>query len=187
MTSAALLALLLTAPAGTAYVVDASASTLQYHVVHKLHRVDAVSRKIEGKVVVQADGKVLAMFRTPIASFDSGDGNRDSHMQEVMEVGTYPFAVVKAVSRVESALRPATTAPVTTKVEVRGEVELHGVSTPVILPVTLELRSDGTIRARGTFEVSLDAHRIERPSLLFVKLDDACRIDLDLVLREVKQ
>ena len=34
--------------------------------------------------------------------------------------------------------------------------------------------------------ISLDAYCIERPSLLFVKVEDGCRIDLDLVAREVK-
>ncbi len=64
-----------------------------------------------------------------------------------------------------------------------GEVELHGVRRPVRVPVALARQPDGTLRARATFEVSLDAFGIERPSLLFVKIDDACRIDLDLLLR----
>ena len=43
------------------------------------------------------------------------------------------------------------------------------------------------LRVRGSFQVSLESFRIERPSLLFVKIDDACRIDLDLLLREEKR
>jgi hypothetical protein len=38
----------------------------------------------------------------------------------------------------------------------------------------------------GSFDASLDAHGIERPSLLFAKVDDACRIEVDLLLRGPK-
>ncbi len=41
----------------------------------------------------------------------------------------------------------------------------------------------GTARARGGFDVSLDAHHVERPSLLFVKIEDDGHLDFDLVLR----
>ena len=62
-----------------------------------------------------------------------------------------------------------------------GEVELHGIKTTAAIPLSLQQQPDGSVRARGSFEVSLDAHGVERPSLLFVKID--CHIDFDLVLR----
>jgi len=57
------------------------------------------------------------------------------------------------------------------------------VKVPVTVPLTVEER-DGAIRVRGHFDLSLEAHRVERPSLLFVKIDDACGIDVDLLLRK---
>ena len=76
--SAALVALLLTAaPAARNFTLDAPASSIRYHVVHKLHRVDGSSSSLEGKAVLQPDGRVLAMVRAPVATFDSGDGNRE--------------------------------------------------------------------------------------------------------------
>jgi polyisoprenoid-binding protein YceI len=179
---ATLLALVLAAPPeGRAFVVDPAASTLHYRIVHKLHGVDAVSRRIEGKAVVQPDGRVLAMVRAPVSSFDSGDSNRDAHMQEALDVGAHPYVVVKATGRDATlAAGAAPSGPLT----LEGELDLHGVKRPVSVPVQVERRPDGTFRARGSFDVSLDAHGIERPSLLFVKIEDRCRIDVDLVLRE---
>jgi polyisoprenoid-binding protein YceI len=185
---APILALLLSAgpPAGKAFAVDAAASTVRYHVVHKLHAVDAKSSRVEGKAILQPDGKIVAMVRLPVASFESGDGNRDAHMLEVMETGRFPFVVFKGIAQLDGAAASPSARPAKVELRMPGELELHGVRRAVTVPITLEFRPDGTVAARGTFEVSLDAHRIERPSLLFVKVDDVCRIDVDLVAREVK-
>jgi polyisoprenoid-binding protein YceI len=179
-------ALLAAVPAVRTFAIDPAASTVRYHVVHKLHRVEGASARLEGKAVVHADGRVLAMVRAPVSSFASGDGNRDAHMLEVLEAGKFPFVVFKGLARLDGTAVAAGARAEASALPVQGEVELHGVKAPVAVPLALELRADGTARARGTFEVSLDAHRIERPSLLFVKIDDACRIDVDLALVEVK-
>jgi polyisoprenoid-binding protein YceI len=181
---ATLLALALAAPpAGRAFAVDPAASTLTYRIVHKLHTVHGTSRKIEGKALVQPDGRVLAMVRAPVASFDSGDSNRDAHMQEVLEVGTHPFVVLKAAGRDPRLAAPgAWSGPLA----LETELDLHGVRRPLAIPVQLEVAPDGTARARASFDVSLDAHGIERPSLLFVKVEDTCRVEVDLALKEVQ-
>src|SRR5512134_2656343 len=80
-----------------AYTVDAAKSSIRYFVKHKLHPADGRSRSIEGKAVVQPDGKVLAMVRVPVASFDSGDSNRDSNMRDTLEAAKYPFVVFKGM------------------------------------------------------------------------------------------
>ncbi len=170
------------APAGRTLAVDPAASTIRFHIVHKLHGVDGTTNRIEGKAVVKEDGSVLAMVRVPVATFQSGDANRDEHMLEALEVGRHPFVVFKGVAQLGADV-PPTGGPVT----MQGEVDLHGVKREVAVPLSLEFGDDGTVRARGAFDTSLEAHAIKRPSLLFVKIDDNCRIDVDLVLRDEKQ
>lgn len=185
--TAALLALLMLAASAEdrTYAVEPAESTVRYHIVHKFHRVSGASSTIEGKAVLQANGRVLAMVRIPVASFDSGERNRDSDMREALEAQRFPFVVFKGIARLDPGVVAASRAP---RVEARmeGEVELHGVKKPAVVPLTIELTPDGGARARGSFEVSLDAFGIERPSLLFVKIDDACRLEVDLTLREAK-
>ncbi len=176
---AALLIAAIVAP-GT-YSVDPAASTLRYLVTHKLHEVDATSKEVEGKALVRPDGSVLMEVRAPVASFKSGDGNRDEHMLEAMNVGTFPLATFKGLARLESG-----GALPEKPIALQGQVELHGVKKPYTVPVTLALQPDGSLRVKSAFDVSLDAHGVERPSLLFVKIDDACHIHVDLVLRESK-
>jgi polyisoprenoid-binding protein YceI len=167
-----------TLPSRGVLSIDPAGSTIRYTIVHKLHRVDGISREMEARAVVKDDGSVLAMVRAPVASFRSGDGNRDEHMLEALEVGKFPYVIFKGVAR----LGPAREVP-TSQVPMDGEVDLHGVTTAVKVPLSLLPQPDGSVRARGSFDVSLDAHRVQRPSLLFVKIDDHCHIDFDLVMR----
>jgi polyisoprenoid-binding protein YceI len=168
-----------TLPSNATFNVDAAASTIRYTVVHKLHRVEGISHDMEGKVVVKEDGRVLTMVRVAVASFRSGDGNRDEHMLEAVQAGTYPFAVFKGIALL-TATREVPAAPEA----MEGEVEFHGIAKPAKVPVTLVAEPDGSIRVRGSFDVSLDAHSVERPSLLFVKIEDNCHIDFDLRMRK---
>jgi len=183
----ALLALLLAAASseGRTYEVEPSKSTVRYHIVHKFHRVTGASQTIEGKAVLKPDGQALAMVRVPMASFDSGERNRDADMREVVDARRHPFVVFKGTSKLDPA-SAAGARSVTVETRMEGEVELRGVRKPVVVPLKIELSPDGTARARGSFEVSLDAFGVERPSLLFVKIEDACKIEVDLALRESK-
>jgi polyisoprenoid-binding protein YceI len=178
--------LLAAAPAGRTFTVDPAASTVTFHIVHKLHRVEGRTAALEGKAVLEPDGKLLAMVRAPVSSFDSGDRNRDTHMLETVEASKFPFVVVKAMGKIDAGVVPASDKPVTFPVTLSAELDFHGVKEPISVPLTVELRPDGTARAKASFEFSLEHHRIERPSLLFVKIDDACRIDVDLGLREAR-
>lgn len=176
--SLAALALLLAASEPRVLAVQPAASAVQFHVNHKLHKVDGVSRAVEGKAILDADGGVKAMVRVPVQSFDTGDSNRDSHMLETLEPGRFPHVVFKGVGRLDGPAAPGKPVAVT----LRGELDFHGVKRAVEVPVTVEFAADGSARVKGRLVVSLDAHRVERPSLLMVKIDDDCAIDLDLKL-----
>jgi polyisoprenoid-binding protein YceI len=182
---AAALALAAVPTAARNLAVEFGASSLTYRIVHKLHEVEGRSKRVEGRAVVQPDGKILAMVRVPVATFDSGDGNRDGNMQEAVESGKFPFAVVKGVARVEPAAFEGPR-PATFQATLAGELEFHGVKRPIEVPLTVTLEAGGLARVKGEFALSLDAHGVERPSLLFVKVEDACRIAFDLLLREGK-
>lgn len=182
MTTAALALALLAAGAAEpqAYTVDAARSSVRYFVKHKLHPADGRSASIEGKAVVQPDGKVLAMIRVPVASFDSGDSNRDSNMRDTLEAAKYPYVVFKGVTSLVMPAAEGKPIPMT----LQGELDFHGVKRAVDVPVTLQFAADGGATVKGKLVVSLDAHQIERPSLLLIKLEDDCAIEFELALRK---
>jgi polyisoprenoid-binding protein YceI len=185
MTAWILLALLAAAapsppPAGTVLAVDASRSSVRYHLHHRMHDVDGRATALEGKAVIAPDGEVRAMFRIPVASLESGDANRDAHTREVLEAGKYPFVVFKGTTRIAMPVRPGTL-----RADIAGELDLHGNKRPMTLPAEITFADGGGITLRAEMQVSLDEFRIERPALLLVKVDDRCRVDVELVLQEV--
>jgi polyisoprenoid-binding protein YceI len=174
-----LVALAVAASPGGALVVDPGASVVRFHLEHKLHKVDGRSSTIEGKAVIGADGRVMTMVRIPLTSFDTGDANRDSHMRETLEVAKYPHVVFKGVTTLTVPVVHGK--PIDTRLQ--GELELHGVKRPLDLPVQVSFGPDGAAVVHAKFPVSLEAHRIERPSLLFVKVDDQLLMDVELKLK----
>ena len=144
---------------------------ITYTVVHKFHEVHGVSKAATVTAVVDDQG-LKVMARATVKSFDSGNSSRDAHVQEVTDAAKFPVVTVRA-------LAPGFALPSAagvTKLSVKGEVELHGVKTA--LPIQLEIKLADPKHLSVTFDMtdSLEGHKIERPALLFVKVDDAMRI-----------
>jgi polyisoprenoid-binding protein YceI len=184
MTAPVLLALLLSqSPGARTFVLDGPQSSVRFHLDHPLHKVDGSARVVEAKAVLGADGELRAMARAQVAGLDTGDANRDANMRAVLEADRHPYVIVKGTSRL--VLPAALSSEVPLKLS--AEVDVHGIRRPVEIPLTLKFDPDGNVRVRGTLDVSLDAHRVERPALLFKKVDDRCRVSLDLLLRPEKK
>jgi polyisoprenoid-binding protein YceI len=164
--------------AASTYVVDPGTSVVKFHLHHKMHEVDGRSSQIEGKAILGDDGKVLTMLRIPVASFDTADANRDSHMRETLDAAKHPYVVFKGVTIFTMPV--AFGKPLEAKLE--GELDFHGVKRPLSVPAQIALTKDGaTVTAK--FPVDLDAHQVERPSLLFIKVDQLVQLDAELKLK----
>ena len=65
--------------------------------------------------------------------------------------------------------------------KVKVKLELGGITKDLEIP--LEIYYDGNTKrlsAESTFVVSLDAHKLERPEFLWLKTDDAVRLEVKL-------
>jgi polyisoprenoid-binding protein YceI len=173
--------------AGAALAQDPSAAlyavkegSITYTLVHKLHEVHGTSRKLEGVAKIQPGAPTLVQVRVPVASFDSGNSNRDEHMREATHEAAHPFVEVKGtMPQLQIPLAGPTQVPLDARVELNGETERQ------TIPVTL-MPEGSRIRARFTFPISLDAHHVDRPELLLVKVDDRITIEGDLLLEVQK-
>lgn len=144
--------------------------TVQYKLVHKFHTIVGVSKAMNLRGTVDASGLKL-MARAQVGTFDSENTNRDAHMMEAVEGEKYPWVSVRAV---QPSFRLPTSG--TVKVTLDASVELHGVSVSHPIEVTIEAKDSAHFHASFTFNESLTAHKIERPSLLFVPVDDIITI-----------
>jgi polyisoprenoid-binding protein YceI len=158
-----------------AQAYDLREGSLTYTVVHKLHEVKGSSKALEGKAVLQGT-TLKVQVRTRVASFDSGNGNRDEHMREATHEPAHPFAQVKG-----TALNVSLSGP--SDVKLSATVELNGIQKQQTIAVHLAPEGSG-VRAKFSFPVSLDAFQVERPELLLVKVDDKTVIDGDLLFTE---
>ena len=156
-------------------LVDVKEGTLTYHLVHKLHEVTGTSHTLEGKARVLPDGTVQVQVRAPVKGFDSGNSNRDEHMREVTREAMFPYVSLRGTLHASFPPAGATTETLHATIEMNGEKQA------IEIPVELKPEAGGA-RASFKFPISLDALKIERPELLFVKVDDAVVITGDLLL-----
>jgi len=175
----ALVAVLLCAPP-VGQLLELREGTLTYTVVHKLHEVRGTTRQVEGRALAQPDGTIRVQVRAKVASFDSGNSNRDEHMREATHEHVHPYAEVKGtLSGVNLPLRQMQEATLHATVELNGEKQTQDV------PVKLEPAEAG-VRATFSFPFSLDAFKVERPELLLIKVDDRATIAGDLRFEAAK-
>ena len=158
-----------------AQAYDLRQGSLTYTVVHKLHEVQGTSKDLQGKAVLEG-GTLKVQVRTKVASFDSGNGNRDEHMREATHEPAHPFAQVKGSAPNVSLSGPS-------DVTLKATVELNGIQKQQTIKVHLAPENGG-VRAKFSFPISLDAYKVERPELLLVKVDDQTMIDGDLLFTE---
>ncbi len=182
MIAATLTTVLLAAAPGQPrmFTVHSEQSRLVYQVVHKLHRIEGVSKGVEGKARVLPDGTAQVQVQTKVAEFDSGNENRDAHVKEAVEAAKFPLVQFKGVASGVQLPEKGQKVSVTLK----GQLTFHGVTQPIEVPITLERTEDQRFTADSSFSISLTAFKVERPELLLVKVDDKMDIVMKLSLLE---
>lgn len=143
---------------------------LTYHVHYPLKNVEGVSQNVKGKGACAAD-KCDFLIAVPLKSFESGDGNRDNHMLEVTKAGNHPMIVVK-VSIPSKAI--PTVSETSAQIDFAGESHTY-------TNIKMTRRTEGAVNVvTGTIPLVLSDFKVERPSLLAVKIDDAAPVDFEL-------
>ena len=166
-------------PAG-AHFFELKSGRATYTLVHKFHQVQGTSQKLEGRARVLPDGTAQVQVRAPLASFDSGNSNRDAHMREATHELQHPHVTVKGTL---TGVRLPLAGPL--EQSMQATVELNGERHT--LPVQVKLAQGGDkLHATYSFAVSLDAFKIERPELMLIKVEDAVKMDGELVFEESK-
>jgi len=158
------------------YRLEPKASTLGYHITWTLHDATGVDHALQGAAALKT-GEAQVQIRAEVAKFDSGNSNRDSHMKETVEAAKYPFVTLKGVIK---NYAPPTSYPATQKLSLTAQVEFHGVTQPLEVPVELTFPDATHAHAKAEFDISLDAFKIDRPSLMFKKIDDKTHITANL-------
>ena len=161
--------------------IDPARSVLAYTGHHALHDWTGTSRAVGGTLQVDLQDPTRSRIEVvvPVASFDSGNSNRDSNMLDTVEEERY--ADVRFVSRGVAVDRwePAADGYAGTW-RVRGALTFHGQTHEVEVPVTVRV-AGRAFEASTRFQISLERFGVSRPRLMLVPISDA--LDLAGTLR----
>lgn len=159
-------------PKGKIISADKTASWIKYMVNHPLHKVTAVTGNFVCNIDYNPETKQIdkVAVSAKVSSFDSKNSNRDSNAMEAVEALKFP-----SVKFISSSVNPASG-----KLDVKGNLTFHGITKEISF--NAEQKAEGNkLTVNGSFTVSLDAYKVEKPSLLGMKIDDEMNVEFKAV------
>jgi polyisoprenoid-binding protein YceI len=142
---------------------DKTKTTITYKLHHPAHEVEATSDALTVKIEYDKDKQQItkAISQVKVTTFDSRNSSRDSHAMEAVESSKYPTTTFKGTGVSYSG----------NTMKIYGGLTFHGVTKNVTINAT-QSTNGNTLTIKGSFGISLDDHKVERPTLLFVPTDE---------------
>ena len=163
------------APATSTTYAFGKESTVAYVLVHPAHTIHGTSSSLKGKITLEG-GKLVTPFKLtlPLSTLNTGNANRDNNALLTLGAQRQPSALLE-VTRFDQTSK--TEAGGVTKIagSAIGTFKLKGVAKPYTIPLTATVAAD-RVTVDATFTVSLTAHGIERPALVFVPTEDEVKV-----------
>jgi polyisoprenoid-binding protein YceI len=143
---------------------DKTVSSITYSMHHPMHSWKGVSKQAD--VAIEYNATTLHISKVsvdvPVKSFDSENASRDKKMLSFTEATKYPVITFVSNGIVYAG----------NGLTVNGLISFHGVSKPISFTAT-EQNFNKHKTVTGSFTLLLEDFKIERPSLLTIKTDNA--------------
>ena len=142
-------------------------SLITYFGVHYLHKWEGSTSDVKG--VVSYDKNIdqyECSISVPLSTFSSGNDNRDSNMLVYCKAFDFPNINFQSTSiKVnESTL------------EIEGKIEFAGEEKDIKTNAKLNILDNNFFAIEGELDILLSEFKVERPSLLFVEIEDLVKI-----------
>jgi|TARA_B100001287_G_scaffold156901_1_gene131969 polyisoprenoid-binding protein YceI len=142
-------------------------SLITYFGVHYLHKWEGSTSDVKG--VVSYDKNIdqyECSISVPLNTFSSGNDNRDSNMLVYCKAFDFPNINFQSTSiKVnESTL------------EIEGKIEFAGEEKEIKTNAKLNSLDNNLFAIEGELDILLSEFKVERPSLLFVEIEDLVKI-----------
>ena len=147
-------------------------STITYSMVHPLHKWDGISREVSSVILTDVERKVISQVAVSVklATFDSQNANRDSHMLEVTEGIKFPSVTFSGSDIQQQG----------DKLIVKGKLTFHGVSKDLSFSATRKTEGKN-LKINGEFNVKMSDFNIPPPSLLGLATEDEFKVRFEVV------
>ena len=155
--------------------LDINESLISYDGEHFLHSWSGKNERIRGVIIENLEEKnfkqiALAMF---VKDFDSGNGNRDSNMLEILEVIKFPK--IEYYSNKISLGKD--------EISFSGNLNFHGISRD--LNITSEIKkTNKKLVLSGEFKVSLVDHKVKLPTFMMRSIDKEIFVKYQLIFNK---
>ncbi len=151
---------------------DKKKSEITYTMSHPLHEWEGVSDAVTSVIMVDADRDNISQVAVTakLATFDSKNANRDSHMIEATDGIKYPSVTFasKSIEKNGNTLK------------VKGNLTFHGVTKSISFDAQVK-KSGDNLTVTGAFPVKMTDYKIDPPSLLGIATKDEFKIDFKVV------
>lgn len=151
---------------------DKSKSSITYAMKHPLHSWEGTSTEVNSVIVASEDKSMIsqAAVSVKIASFDSQNANRDSHMIEATDGIKYPN-----ISFVSTSIKQEGTT-----LDITGKLTFHGVAKDISI-MAEKGTEDSKIRITGNFTVNMKDYNIDPPSLMAMPTDEEIKLSFVMI------
>jgi len=146
----------------------AGKSSIKYELRHPTHNVIATSKELQVKIEYDKEKNAIlnAIAQIKVSSFDSGNSNRDSHAMELIEAMKYPLAKFRSGKIVDNG----------DSLTIYGDLTFHNVTKNITIKAKKWINSN-ILAVKGSFAISLDEFKVERPTLLFIPTEEYLRFE----------
>ncbi len=147
-------------------------SSITYAMVHPLHEWTGESKEINSILLMDEAKTTIyqVAVSAKLATFDSKNANRDSHMMEVTEALKFPNVTFVSTSvNIEG-----------NEFTSSGTLSFHGISQPVALKGKVTKEGNKLIFTGG-FGLKMSQFKVEPPSLMGISTNDDFKLDFKVV------
>ena len=146
---------------------DIKDSQITYYGNHYLHKWEGSTSQVNGSLEYNiTTNQYSCSVAIPINTFSSGNDSRDSNM--LIYCKAYDFPNVSFESKSIQVDKSS--------INIEGIIEFAGVKKVIKTKARLINLQDSVFSIEGEFEILLSEFGIERPSLMFVKIEDSVKI-----------
>ena len=142
-------------------------SLITYFGVHYLHKWEGSTSDVKG--VVSYDKNIdqyECSISVPLNTFSSGNDNRDSNMLVYCKAFDFPN-----INFQSSSIKVKGSA-----LEIEGKIEFAGEEKEIKTNAKLNSLDNNLFAIEGELDILLSEFKVERPSLLFVEIEDLVKI-----------
>ena len=142
-------------------------SLITYFGVHYLHKWEGSTSDVKGVVSHNKNiDQYECSISVPLSTFSSGNDNRDSNMLVYCRAFDFPNINFQSTSiKVKGSA-----------LEIEGKIEFAGEEKDIKTNAKLNSLDNNFFAIEGELDILLSEFKVERPSLLFVEIEDLVKI-----------